>query len=95
MTGSSITEAEASKALFSSVHMHTVIAAIATIDGEEFSAPQIASLTGLAGSIVHGIVGRLQRAGVIERATHQGPDRTVLYRRRRTDVLDVLARPLD
>lgn len=92
MASSMADDQELSKALFGSSHMHAVIIAIVQIESDEFSAPQIMSLTGLAASSVHTLLTRLLRAGVIVKSGPGMPgERTVLYTRRATDALAALA----
>lgn len=83
---------ELSKALFGSAHMHAVIVAISEIDANDFSAPQIMELTGLAASSVHALITRLLRAGLIAKSGGLPGERTVLYRREETNALEALAR---
>lgn len=80
-----------SKALYGSSHMHAVVVAIDSTDTDEFSAPEIASITGLAGSSIHVLISRLIRIGVIERAGGLPGERTLLYRKTKPDVLRMLA----
>ncbi len=91
MSASAPSPAELSKALYGSSHMHDVIVAIARADGEQFSAPQLMADTGLASSIIHGLLTRLLRARMIERSGALPGERTLLYRARRPNDLNILA----
>ena len=91
MVGSVLEDRELSKALYSSSHMHAVVVAIDAIDAGDFSAPEVASITGLAASSVHVLITRLIRIGVIERAGGLPGERTVLYRKTKPDVPQTLA----
>lgn len=91
MVGSVLEDRELSKALYGSSHMHAVVVAIDGIRADDFSAPEIASITGLAPSSVHMLITRLIRIGVIARTGGLPGERTLLYRKTKPDVLQVLA----
>lgn len=91
MVRSVLENRELSKALYGSTHMHAVIVALDSIDGDEFSAPEIASITGLAASSVHVLISRLIRVGVIARVGGLPGERTVLYSKTKPEALRVLA----
>ena len=74
--------AELSKAVFGSEHMLSVMWQISQAPDATFNAPAIERATGLAGSIVHGMLARLKRAGLIEVVGHLEGERTLAYQRR-------------
>lgn len=74
--------AELSKAVFGSEHMLTVMSQIAQAPDTTFSAPVIERSTGLAGSIVHGLLARLKRAGLVQVVGRVEGERTLAYQRR-------------
>lgn len=83
---------ELSKALFGNSHMRAVIVAISDIDSDDFSAPQITELTGLAASSVRTLITRLLRAGFLAESGGLPGKRTILYWREETNALEALAR---
>lgn len=71
-----------SKAVFGSEHMLAIMAQIAGSPGAGFTAPSIEATTGLAGSVVHGMLGRLRRAGLVNVVGRVDGERTLAYERR-------------
>ncbi len=71
-----------SKAVFGSEHMLAIMREIAEAPGAEFTAPVLEAATGLAGSVVHGLLGRLRRADLIDVTGRVVGERTLAYKRR-------------
>lgn len=71
-----------SKAVFGSEHMLAIMTAIAATPDAAFTAPAVESATALAGSVVHGMLGRLQRAGLVRVIGRVPGERTLAYERR-------------
>jgi hypothetical protein len=74
--------AAVSKAVFGSEHMLAIMTEIAQAPEAEFTAPAIEAMTGLAGSVVHGMLSRLRRAGLVTVVGHVRGQRTLEYERR-------------
>jgi hypothetical protein len=74
--------AAVSKAVFGSEHMLAIMTEIAQAPTAGFTAPVLEATTGLAGSVVHGMLGRLRRAGLVSVIGRVRGERTLEYERR-------------
>ena len=70
--------------------MLEVVRTIARFESSEFSVPQVILATGLPGSVVHPLVGRLRSAAFVKRIGNVTGEKTALYQRQGLEILDAL-----